>query len=64
MVSTITNPWFYGTPLGVTIRNPQYVLGILRAYQDLPGWFETDLWWAVQDSNLRHPACKAGALTN
>ena len=21
-------------------------------------------WWAVQDSNLRPPACKAGALTN
>jgi len=21
------------------------------------------LWWAVQDSNLRPPACKAGALT-
>ena len=20
-------------------------------------------WWAVQDSNLRPPACKAGALT-
>jgi hypothetical protein len=24
----------------------------------------TCLWWAVQDSNLRPPACKAGALTN
>jgi len=23
-----------------------------------------DIWWAVQDSNLRPPACKAGALTN
>ena len=23
-----------------------------------------DFWWAVQDSNLRPPACKAGALTN
>jgi len=22
------------------------------------------LWWAVQDSNLRPPACKAGALTS
>jgi hypothetical protein len=21
-------------------------------------------WWAVRDSNLRPPACKAGALTN
>ena len=21
-------------------------------------------WWAVQGSNLRPPACKAGALTN
>ncbi len=21
-------------------------------------------WWAVQDSNLRPPACEAGALTN
>ncbi len=21
-------------------------------------------WWAVQDSNLRHPACKAGALAD
>ena len=21
-------------------------------------------WWAVQDSNLRPPACKAGALTS
>ena len=21
-------------------------------------------WWAVRDSNPRHPACKAGALTN
>jgi hypothetical protein len=21
-------------------------------------------WWAVKDLNLRHPACKAGALTN
>ena len=21
-------------------------------------------WWAVKDSNLRPPACKAGALTN
>ena len=21
-----------------------------------------DPWWAVQDSNLRQPACKAGAL--
>jgi hypothetical protein len=24
--------------------------------------FATDVWWAVQGSNLRHPACKAGAL--
>jgi integrase len=24
----------------------------------------TDKWWAVQDSNLRPPACKAGALTS
>ena len=24
----------------------------------------TELWWAVQGSNLRPPACKAGALTN
>jgi len=23
-----------------------------------------DRWWAVRDSNPRHPACKAGALTN
>ena len=23
-----------------------------------------DKWWAVRDSNPRHPACKAGALTN
>jgi hypothetical protein len=23
-----------------------------------------NLWWAVQGSNLRPPACKAGALTN
>ncbi len=23
-----------------------------------------DKWWAVQDSNLRPPACKAGALTS
>jgi len=21
-------------------------------------------WWAERDSNPRHPACKAGALTN
>lgn len=21
-------------------------------------------WWAVRDLNPRHPACKAGALTN
>ncbi len=25
---------------------------------------EGDEWWAVRDSNPRHPACKAGALTN
>jgi hypothetical protein len=25
---------------------------------------DEDLWWAVQDSNLRPPACKAGALTS
>ena len=24
----------------------------------------TNGWWAVQGSNLRPPACKAGALTN
>ena len=24
----------------------------------------TSGWWAVQGSNLRPPACKAGALTN
>ncbi len=23
-----------------------------------------ETWWAVRDSNPRHPACKAGALTN
>jgi hypothetical protein len=23
-----------------------------------------ELWWARQDSNLRPPACEAGALTN
>jgi hypothetical protein len=22
------------------------------------------IWWAVRDSNPRHPACKAGALTS
>jgi len=22
------------------------------------------VWWAMGDSNLRPPACKAGALTN
>ena len=26
--------------------------------------YTADKWWAVQDSNLRPPACKAGALTN
>jgi integrase len=26
--------------------------------------FQSDKWWAVQDSNLRPPACKAGALTS
>ena len=26
--------------------------------------FNKGLWWAVQDSNLRPPACKAGALTS
>ncbi len=25
---------------------------------------ECKYWWAVRDSNPRHPACKAGALTN
>jgi hypothetical protein len=25
---------------------------------------ESPIWWAVQDSNLRPPACKAGALTS
>jgi hypothetical protein len=28
-----------------------------------PQVFENN-WWAVQDSNLRPPACKAGALTS
>ena len=26
--------------------------------------FQRLKWWAVQDSNLRPPACKAGALTS
>ena len=28
------------------------------------GFYTNDQWWAVQDSNLRPPACKAGALTS
>lgn len=39
---------------------------------DEAGWHEGEemrawsdgRWWAVRDSNPRHPACKAGALTN
>jgi hypothetical protein len=31
-------------------------------YEETAGPFRA--WWAVQDSNLRPPACKAGALTN
>jgi aryl-alcohol dehydrogenase-like predicted oxidoreductase len=27
-------------------------------------WFSRWVWWAERDSNPRHPACKAGALTN
>ena len=30
----------------------------------LPGAESDEDWWAVQDSNLRPPACKAGALTS
>jgi hypothetical protein len=31
----------------------------------VPGFStECHRWWAVQDSNLRPPACKAGALTS
>ena len=26
--------------------------------------FGLEEWWAERDSNPRHPACKAGALTN
>jgi hypothetical protein len=26
--------------------------------------YSANRWWAVQDSNLRPPACKAGALTS
>ena len=26
--------------------------------------FRWGKWWAVRDSNPRHPACKAGVLTN
>src|SRR6267142_2789916 len=30
----------------------------------VPAGENTYKWWAVQGSNLRPPACKAGALTN
>jgi hypothetical protein len=28
-----------------------------------PGRTHTEYWWAVTDSNRRHPACKAGQAT-
>ena len=39
----------------------------LRCYDGLitdAEWPELQFWWAVEDSNLRPPACKAGALTS
>src|SRR5665213_2539836 len=38
--------------------------GVSLSYMDFIGRPRTGKWWAVRDSNPRHPACKAGALTN
>jgi hypothetical protein len=51
------------TPLDAKTRKPQRLPGflvILRMFGCPKKW----LWWAVRDSNPRHPACKAGALTS
>ena len=39
-------------------QTPGHPRGIISAC------FGPEVWWAVRDSNPRHPACKAGALTN
>jgi hypothetical protein len=48
------------------------ILGTLKKMHRRRKWFRLQQvvkfqrlkWWAVQDSNLRPPACKAGALTS
>ena len=50
-----------GTILG-TVR-PWQGRTIAATYSYQPDSLQVR-WWAVQDSNLRPPACKAGALTN
>jgi hypothetical protein len=37
---------------------------LIQCYLSNSGDFFWRAWWAVRDSNPRHPACKAGALTN
>ena len=36
----------------------------LAAYEPADADLQRDEWWAVRDSNPRHPRCKRGALTN
>jgi hypothetical protein len=49
------------TSLGSVGATKIFIAG-RRSLDPNAGYFEE--WWAVQDSNLRPPACKAGALTN
>ena len=57
------NPEFRGIQTGRQVR--ARLLAItnqkLKSTHCQGRWF--DIKWAVQDSNLRPPACKAGALT-
>ena len=44
---------------GVCKCRAETMLSVARRVIALP-----EKWWAERDSNPRHPACKAGALTN
>ncbi len=61
-----------GPPALTLRRDSLRPLSDIRAYQTIrlvgmpsrSPLAEGEGWWAVQDSNLRPPACEAGALTN
>ena len=50
-------------PLAASSRPALPRLAQLDSRARCDAWRHGEEWWAVQDSNLRHPRCKRGALT-